>query len=99
MTQHRPEPTVTLRLHTLATHTPLLPEGFGRVPVTINGKEFMATITRYAADDSGTAADLWMEPAGPGVNEWDRVAPTLAAGGPDGPVLITREELHLADLG
>lgn len=63
------DPTVSLRLHTLLEHSPLLREGFGRVPVTINGKHFMATITRSVASHASREVDLWMEPDGPKADE------------------------------
>lgn len=63
------DPTVSLRLHTLLEHSPLLREGFGRVPVTINGKHFMATITRSVASHASREVDLWMEPDGPKAGE------------------------------
>ncbi len=78
MEQGHAEPTITLRLHAHLSHTPLLPEMFGKVPVTINGKRYVATITRDTTDETGTAVDLWMEPDG---------------FGPTGPVLFTLDEL------
>ena len=72
--------TLTLQLHLDAEHNPILPEGFGVVPVAVNGKRYRATVSRTLTDETGTKIHLWMEPDG-------------VPGGPDGPVLLTLDEL------
>lgn len=78
---NNPPPTATIRLHMPAEHDPIQREGFGVVPITVNGRAYRGLITKYERDETGTATDLWLEPfAGAGA-------------GADGPVLFTLDEL------
>lgn len=71
--------TATLHLHMPAEHDPIQREGFGVVPITVNGRAYRGLITKYERDETGTATDLWLEPS--------------AGAGADGPVLFTLDEL------
>ena len=101
MIRYAAEPTITLRLHALAPDSPILPEQFGKLPVAINGKAYMATITKIIRAGEFVEIDMWMKPEVQPEVQPDKLDVTTfgAAGGPDGPVLITRDELYLADLG